>query len=127
MKFDIHNHILPETWPDLKQARVIKFALSTHIINLVGGFFQRYGYGGFVQLDHASCSEAGKANMMKDGKFFRKVDKNCWSPEERCNRKYWGGGGLFKILIYPAESQTWTETEFQFRPYQLCPSCSATG
>lgn len=31
MKIDIHAHILPETWPDLKQ---------------------RYGYDGFIYLDH---------------------------------------------------------------------------
>ncbi|WAQ95130.1 ACMSD-like protein [Mya arenaria] len=60
MKIDIHTHILPEKWPDLRE---------------------RYGYGDWVQLDH-SC-EGRCANMMKGGNFFRKVDPNCWALEDR--------------------------------------------
>ena len=60
MKIDIHAHILPETWPDLRD---------------------RYGYGGFIRLDH-DC-EGCSAKMMKDDEFFRKVDPNVWSPEVR--------------------------------------------
>jgi aminocarboxymuconate-semialdehyde decarboxylase len=61
---DIHTHILPEKYPDLRQ---------------------RYGYGGFIRLEHhAPC----RARMMLDDKFFREVQDNCWSPEARiheCN------------------------------------------
>lgn len=59
LKIDIHTHILPKNWPDLKE---------------------RYGYGGFVQLEHHRCD---CARMMVDGKFFREVQDNCWSPEVR--------------------------------------------
>lgn len=59
VKIDIHTHILPERWPDLRE---------------------RYGYGGFVRLEHHQpCC----ARMFIDDKFFREVQDNCWSPKRR--------------------------------------------
>jgi aminocarboxymuconate-semialdehyde decarboxylase len=58
-KIDLHTHILPERWPDLRR---------------------RYGYGGFVHLDHHG---PGCARMMMDGRLFREITDNCWSPERR--------------------------------------------
>ena len=59
MTIDIHTHILPPTWPDLRQ---------------------RYGYGGFVRLEHyAPCC----ARMMIDDRFFRDVQDNLWEPKTR--------------------------------------------
>ena len=58
-KVDIHTHILPERWPDLRK---------------------RYGYGGFVRLEHYKpCC----ARMMLDNKFFREVQDNLWDPNRR--------------------------------------------
>ncbi|TQV85582.1 amidohydrolase family protein [Aliikangiella coralliicola] len=59
LTIDIHTHILPEKWPDLKE---------------------KYGYGGWIHLDHHRC---GCARMMKDSHFFREIESNCWDPKVR--------------------------------------------
>ena len=59
MKIDIHTHILPENWPDLRE---------------------KYGYGGWVRLEH---EHPGCARMMVDDQFFREVQANLWDPERR--------------------------------------------
>ena len=59
MKIDLHTHILPREWPDLDQ---------------------KYGYPGFVRLEHC---DACSARMMIGDKFFRKVGDNTWDPARR--------------------------------------------
>lgn len=64
MKIDLHTHILPERWPDLAA---------------------RYGYPGFVHLDHCGAGPDGRcrARMMIGDRFFREIEDNCWSPSRR--------------------------------------------
>jgi aminocarboxymuconate-semialdehyde decarboxylase len=58
-KIDIHTHIIPEHLPNFKE---------------------KYGYGGFISLDHHKpCC----ARMMIDDRFFREIQDNCWSAETR--------------------------------------------
>jgi aminocarboxymuconate-semialdehyde decarboxylase len=59
LTIDIHTHILPKNWPNLKE---------------------KYGYGGWIHLDHHKC---GCARMMKEDHFFREIDANCWDADVR--------------------------------------------
>jgi len=59
VKIDVHTHILPGEWPDLKE---------------------RYGYGGFIQLEH---HREGCARMLRDGELFREVSANCYDADVR--------------------------------------------
>lgn len=73
-KIDIHTHILPPEIPSFKE---------------------KFGYGGFIQLNHnhahgLTCGPSCGADMVDDsGKFFRKIESNCYQEVDRikdCDR-----------------------------------------
>lgn len=61
-KIDIHTHILP---PDIPK------------------FKEKFGYGGFIQLDRTGCGACEARMVLDDGKFFRKIESNCWDAKRR--------------------------------------------
>jgi len=66
LKIDMHTHIIPKNLPDWQK---------------------KFGYDGFIQLDH---HKKGWARMMMGEKFFREINENCWDPEVRISeyKKY---------------------------------------
>jgi aminocarboxymuconate-semialdehyde decarboxylase len=64
-RIDLHTHILPESWPNLRE---------------------RYGAGGFLELERTSPCQA---TLRVDGRPFREIDDRCWSAKRRledCDR-----------------------------------------
>ncbi len=59
LKIDIHTHIIPKNLPD---------------------FDLKYGYSGFISLNHHKpCC----AQMIQNGKMFREIGHNCWDAGVR--------------------------------------------
>ena len=87
-KIDIHTHILPKELPRFKD---------------------KYGYGGFIHLDHhAPC----RARMMRDdGKFFREIESNCWDPAVRLAECDELGVNMQVLSTVPVMFTYWTKPD----------------
>lgn len=87
LKIDIHSHILPQEIPDFKK---------------------KFGYGGFISLDHykPNC-----AKMMQDDKFFREVQANVWDTELRIEEYSKYKTQYQVISTVPVMFSYWTKPE----------------
>jgi aminocarboxymuconate-semialdehyde decarboxylase len=87
LKIDIHTHILPPRWPSLRE---------------------RYGYGGFVELEHFGCNQA---RMVIDGQSFREIESNCWDPVRRMEEYDEHGCQVQVLSTVPVMFSYWARPE----------------
>lgn len=85
LKVDLHTHVLPRDWPDLEA---------------------RYGYGGFVRLDHHA---PGCARMLRNGAVFREIGANCWDPALRLAECDAAGVGVQCLSTVPVMFSYWAK------------------
>jgi aminocarboxymuconate-semialdehyde decarboxylase len=87
VKIDIHTHIMPE-----------------HIPN----WFQKFGYGEFIHLEHhRPCC----ARMIKGDKVFREVEQNCWDPGVRMKEMDMTAVGQQVLSTIPVLFNYWAKPE----------------
>ena len=85
MKIDLHTHILPRDWPDLDT---------------------KYGYGGFVRLDHYKpCC----ARMMIGDRVFREITDNVWDPKRRIEECDRAGISMQVLSTVPVMFSYWAK------------------
>ena len=85
LKIDMHTHIIPRDWPDLRE---------------------RYGYGEWIQLRH---HESGKADMHSGGTVFRVIEENCWDARVRLQDMERTGVDVQVICTIPVLFSYWAE------------------
>ena len=87
LKIDIHTHILPKNWQNLKE---------------------KYGYGGFIELEHHG---PGCARMLQDGELFREIQTNCWDPGTRLAECDSAGIDVQVLSTVPVMFSYWAKPE----------------
>ncbi len=86
MKIDLHTHILPERWVDLRE---------------------RYGDARFPHVEHyAPCC----ARILIEGEGQREIRENCWSPQKRMEECDECGVTLQVLSTMPVMFSHWADS-----------------
>lgn len=88
LRVDVHTHIMPESWPDLRE---------------------RYGYGGWVKFNR--LGEKHGRMFRDDGTPFRDVDDSSWSLDRRLDDCKPVGVDVHVLSTVPVFFSYWAEPE----------------
>ncbi len=87
LKIDMHTHIIPKHLPN---------------------WTEKFGYGKFIFLEH---NDNGTADMMQGGKFFRRIEENCWDEEVRIKEYQDFATQVQVVCTIPVMFSYWAKTE----------------
>jgi aminocarboxymuconate-semialdehyde decarboxylase len=87
LRIDLHTHILPPSWPDLRA---------------------RYGYGDFIHLERIAPQ---RARMMIGTTCFREIESNCWDPRVRLEECERAGIGVQVLSTVPVMFSYWARPQ----------------
>ena len=87
LKIDMHTHIIPKHLPN---------------------WTEKFGYGKFIFLEH---NDNGTADMMQGGKFFRRIEENCWDEDVRITDYQNFETQIQVVCTIPVMFSYWAKTE----------------
>ena len=92
IRVDFHTHMLPKHLPD---------------------FAARYGYGGFISLDHdqSKVRVPGNARVMKDGRAYKEVPQGMWDVGTRVEEMDRDGITVQVVCTMPAMFNYWAKAD----------------
>lgn len=74
----------------------------------IPNWFQKFGYGEFIHLEHHKpCC----ARMIKGDKFFREIESNCWEPKDRIPEMDTTGVDIQVLSTIPVLFNYWAKAQ----------------
>lgn len=98
-------------WPQMEQ-ELLKIDIHTHILPPeIPRFKDKFGYGGFIQLNECPGCNGARDMVDDSGKFFRRVEENCFSGPKRIEEYREHGVQVQVLSTVPVMFSYWTKPQ----------------